>query len=98
MKLDFSSVLRNLDGKPLKWGSEVDATLGIISAEALLANTEDQRGAPAEEKLSRWKLAQRIHGAKVIDVTAEDIVLLKRAINAAFSVAIVGPAFELLDK
>lgn len=104
MKIDFSQELVGLGGKPLKWGKDdpetgeqaATATLEIVCIEALLRPAEGQRGTSADEKLKRWKLAQSIHQGGEVEVTAEDIVLLKNAINTAFDTIVVGPAYALL--
>ena len=49
-----------------------------------------------DEKVKRWALAQKIYGGNT-EVQAEDVALLKKLIGKAYGVAIVGPAYEMLE-
>ena len=94
--IDFSATINDLKGNPLKQDGE-DVTLRDTCTNALLAafQGEQQDG---KTKMSRWKLAQRIHDAKEpIELTAGDVTLLKEVVSKAYSAAVVGPAWTLLD-
>ena len=50
------------------------------------------------DKITYYQLASAIHNSEVIDLSPEDIVLLKKRISLRYPPLIVGRAFELLDK
>jgi hypothetical protein len=57
MKIDFSAVIKDLDGDPVKDG-EKDATLGRVACTALLAGYADEQSLSGEEKVKRFRLAE----------------------------------------
>jgi hypothetical protein len=92
MKIDFSAIIADLDGKPL-----AELTLGTMATNALMLPFEDERNLSGEEKVRRFKLAQRIHGAAEVDLTAEDISLIKKLIAKGYATMPTARAWELLD-
>ncbi len=74
----------------------VKVTLLKVSRSALMANYPEDKSLDGEAKLARWKLAQKINGSET-EVTAEEVVLLKTLIGKAFTAAIVGPAYTILE-
>lgn len=101
MKIDFSRQLKTLEGQPLKDGDRIitlewAATTALLSGDGPAASPVSS--ATGEEKLSRWKLAQRIHGATdPVEMTVEEVSLIKKLIAPNFAVIVVGQAFELLE-
>jgi hypothetical protein len=109
MKVDFSTTLRDLRGKVIQNVVEhgdpasgkppvtEDTTLATVAAEALLYY--DPRGTqdPGIKKAQCAHLALRVHKGGVLDVTAEDIVLLKDKIGAIYAPLVVARAYELLE-
>lgn len=97
MKRNFSAAIKNLDGKPLKEGDK-EVTIGSIAVNALLTPYEDERNLSGDDKVKRFRLAQAIHGADdEIEVTAEQVTLLKTLIAKAYTPLIVGQAYDLLE-
>lgn len=97
MKVDFGKVLTTLNGEPIKDEKEGDVTLGLVSVNALLGG-KPQETASGQEKLKRFKLAEKISGTKgEVDVTAEDVSLLKDLIGTGFGTIIVGRALAMLE-
>lgn len=94
----FETVLKNIDGADLKEpGNDVPITLKSVAVNALLATMPNDSPA-AEEKVKRFILAMKIQGSSgEIDLTPEDIVLIKRMVGQAMATLIVGQAFALLD-
>lgn len=77
-------------------------TLRNISENVLLMPDIDKDGEQKEmtgdEKCKRYDLAMRIHKATgLVDLQAEEIVLLKKLIARGYSTLIVGQAFGILD-
>ncbi len=57
MKIDFSAVIKDLEGDVVKDG-EKDATLGRVACTALLASYADEQNLAAEDKVRRFRLAE----------------------------------------
>ena len=93
--IDFSAVLTDLDGNPMKDG-ENDATLGRIATNALLLPYQDEQNLSGEDKLKRFMLAGKARGPAV-ELTVEEIALAKRLIGKAYGPLVVGRAWALLD-
>lgn len=100
--INFTEVLTDMEGKPLTESSKlpgsngavVDVTLRKICQNALLSNDPKMSG---EEKIKRYILAQRIQQQDLMELSADDISLIKKEIAIYFSPLIVGKAYELLD-
>lgn len=111
MKRNLQTALHFLDGKPLveatKTGTDEAGkdiieqrpiTLAGIAVNALLAQHEDERALPGADKVKRYKLAQKIHDAAgEMDVTAEDVALLKTLIGKTYPPLLVGLAWQILE-
>lgn len=92
MKIDFSAAITDLDGKPI-----ADLVLSRMATDALLMPFPDERDLSGEEKITRFKLAQRIHGKEDADLSVEEVALLKRLIAKAYATLACARAWELLD-
>lgn len=101
MKIDFSAVLKNLDGSPLLRQSQVaDAqpapmTLAHAACDALIL--PDQQQQSGDEKAAQFTLAMKIVKGGEVEITPEDAALIKKRIGAAFGPLVVGRAYELLN-
>jgi hypothetical protein len=93
MKVDFSKPILTLEGKP----DEAKTTLGNLACIALTTMLPEDKDMPAEEKVNRFKLAMTVAKGKVQDLSAEDMVLLKKLIGKMFGPLAVGRAYEILD-
>jgi hypothetical protein len=102
--VDMSRALTDLDGnavyEPVAPGDAVPrmvpTTLGRICARALV---EYVGNAPADpvDKIKWFTLAQRIVGAQQVELSPEEIALLKGRVCEAFGVLVVGQACAMLD-
>jgi len=101
MKIDFSRKLHTVGGLPLKWGRSTDAddaTLRHVCLEALLNATSIEQLEARDCKVRRWRLAQVIASAEDdVEISLEDVVLLKELIGVSYATAVVGPAFDILE-
>lgn len=102
--IDFSTVLTQLNGKPILLGAEDDAPPMTLANACIMALTnpvigDDQDAGDA--KFARFQLAQRIHDAvekqEPLALKAEDVAALKDRIGRAWPVMVVGRAWPLLD-
>lgn len=77
-------------------------TLKKVCENVLLAPETDKNGEvkemSGEEKAKRYGLAKRIYtGTGLVDLQAEEIVLLKGLVGRMYPTLTVGQAFEVLD-
>jgi hypothetical protein len=139
MKVDFSAVLRSLEGKPIvaerrSWhtllrdalaavqpmlagedrfqqlsslvngfitshadsGEDVPLILERVAVTALLQPVEKQ---DAHDKYKCYGLMKKIHGAQeTVELNAEEIAFVKRAVGAShFTAIVVGQAWDLIE-
>jgi hypothetical protein len=97
MKIDFSTVLKDFDGRPLKDGGE-EVTLKSVTQMALMAQYRDETELAATEKVRRFALAMKLqNGSAEVDLPVEDVAEIKRLIGRAMGPLVVGRAYELLS-
>lgn len=109
--LDFSAPITNLDGKPETICTAYDEknpracidekplTLGRVVATILLQRSEADKTADVLELARRGDLARQIWSGKApVDLTAEDIVLIKSLLGkSGFSPLVVSQVLSALD-
>lgn len=94
---DFKKSLTGFDGKELT-DSDKPITLGIICVNALRGTFKGEEDLSGVEKEKRYRLARKIYDQGEVEVSAEEITLLKTLIGKGYPVDIVGPAYELLEE
>lgn len=77
MKIDLNYVLKNLDGTDAKDG-EVAATIRKAAETALISDTAETKPA---EKLTRYKLLQKITVQESPDLSIDELQTLKTAVS-----------------
>jgi len=88
--LDGKAVLDPDSGKP--------ATLKSATTSALLFQGQDDSKMTGDQKLARFALAKKVHDASdTVDLTAEEIVLIKECVNKIFTPLVYGRLVEALD-
>lgn len=93
MKKRFDYVLRSFDGKPLDHNG-AELTMAAAAVSALLAPVE----IPAERKLARYLLAQKIYESpKGVEVSAEELVDIKETIGKVYAPVVVGQIFQWIE-
>ncbi len=101
MRIDFNLVIKDLGNKPIKeniGGKIQDADLKFYSVFSLTGNPKDPtKQINGVEKLKRFELAQKINKGGEIEVTVEEITLIKQLIGEYLPIIIVGRCYELLD-
>lgn len=105
MKVKINKTLSALDGSPAilknEDGKETVLTLKTICVNALQFQEKDVSGS---EKMKRYRLATKIYGTKdsediEMDLSAEDITMLKDLINKSYpSPIVVGQAWDILEQ
>ena len=97
MQVNFSKVLCDVEKKAIKDG-ETEFTLRRACVNALVSETQESQKDSGEDKVKRWKLANRIADAvEEIEVTAEEIALIKKKLNDVYATLIVGQAYGMLE-
>ena len=99
-KIDFTQTLKNLEGNPIKdlpQNPEQNLTLSKACINALLINIPQDK-LTGTEKLERYELAKQIHKNKTLNLTSEQITLLKTLIAKVYGVLPTGQAYEMLEK
>ena len=99
MEIDFDVVVKSLDGVPLPITDSIteekkEIDLKVATIEALLNHKAD---IDAVTKIERFNLAQKIHRGGVIDLTSEEIVLIKKLIGDRWTTLIVGQTYKMLE-
>lgn len=99
MKINFEKVFKTFDGQPIMKGadSKEPITLKWVSIESLIGIYQDEKELQGEEKLKRYKLAMKISNGNIIEISVEEIALIKNLIGKAFGTLIVGQAWEYLE-
>jgi len=99
MQKRFDSIVTQLDGTPWKNEHGEPLTVGKAVTTALLAAYDDDRTLSGEEKFKRFLLAERIHGAGTgtVEVTAENLSLIKLVVARAFTTGVVGFIYRYLE-
>ena len=76
--------------------TETTATLGRVSANALLAMADSDRDMTGDVKVKRYDLAMKVVRGETV-LKAEDIAIIKSAIGKHYAPLIVGQAWRMLD-
>lgn len=103
MKINVKEVLMDLGGKPLKAGPEqTDFMLRDACVTALTtAMPGEQMSGP--ESFKRYKLAlvvsgDGVDGDGVVNLSSEDVSLIKTLVGKLYAPLVVGRVYDALDK
>lgn len=92
MKLDLTASLADFDGNPILDSDASDAkaaTLGGLLLRSLLVPMRGDELMAGQEKVELAMLAQRLHGADEIELTAEETALLKERTGKTYLLPLV---------
>lgn len=100
-EISFSTVILDMEGKPIV-DQGVETTLGKYVIAALLAVYQDEPNLAGEEKVKRFVIASKIQSAagtpgQKVDLTVDEIALVKKLCGKAFAPMVVGRLWALLD-
>lgn len=97
MKRNFDHKFTEITGEPLMYREGVEFTLKIAAVNALQQPYNDEN-LDGTEQIARYDLAVKINSNDVVDLTSEEITLVKRLINKMYkSPVIVAPSWKILD-
>ena len=99
MKIQITKPLVQFNGQPIMDvdgnGNAVPATVKMALVNAVLAPERDEKGI---QKIQKYELAKRLYQAeKEVEVTAEEVVLMKKRVEELYAPLIVGQLAELLS-
>lgn len=94
MKRNFDLPLLELDGTPFA----DKATLKSVCFLMLTTPLQGDNDLPLDQRLKHYALVQAVHKGGVVDVSAEDIALLKARAAKCLSLIAVGRVCELLEQ
>jgi hypothetical protein len=105
MKVNFSTVLNDLQGQPLKRvkvaatkdSAEVleDLTAASAACDALMAGDPNEKD--GKKKIQLFNLALRLANGNDQEIEAAEVVLLEERIAASYAPIVVGRMHELLN-
>lgn len=98
MKINFNEALTNLDGSEIKGVDGKVFTLRIAACNALSAVFDDEPQLSGEEKARRGLTAMRVYSNPDVDLSVEDIAIIKKLIGKAYAPLIVAKAWGILEK
>jgi hypothetical protein len=96
MKLKFNEKIKDLDGNVLKDNGK-ELTLLNVATTSLLAVFDDER-IDGQEKAKRGMLAIKIHSNPDVELTVEEIALIKRLIGKTYVPLVVARAYEIIEE
>lgn len=99
MKYNVLTQLTSIDGTLMRQGpteNDPEATLRDILVQAC-AGADPRKHTEGREKYEIYQLMKKIHDNDEVDISSEEITLLKTLVGEAFSVVVVGPIYDLLE-
>lgn len=98
MKINASATLIGVDGVAIAISDKdkTPAELRTTVVQALLGVYQDEQ-INGNDKLLRFKLAEKIQVGGVVDLTVEEVVLVKLLVGKMYGPGIVGPVYNALE-
>lgn len=96
MKINFKQKIKNFDDTDAVDESGKQVTLDVVCINALMSNNPEER-VSGDEKLKRYDLALKIKNSNELNLSSEDITLLKKLIGNVYSTLIVGQSYKMLE-
>lgn len=99
MKVKIDSVLKDIKGEPLKAAQDSDKILTLKDVLSISLCFIEQKGSTPEESVKRYNLLRSVTDAETeVDISAEDISLMKQLIAKTYGSPVVsGQACLLLE-
>lgn len=95
MFINAPQMIKNLDGTQGTDETRTPLTLGAVICRALMQPDRDANG---DDQIKRFKLAVRIHDAKLpVDITVEEGALIKRLVAKLGLPLLTGQIAEAID-
>ena len=102
MKIDMTKPIKNLIGVNLenpncKLPKKDPLTMKIVCTNSLLTPAQEDKNIDGNEKAKRFELAMRIYTEDEIDLSIDELKLLKDLIGKLYTPLVVGRAYQILD-
>ena len=97
MKLNVNETLKTLNGEVIKDvvnGEAVEATLRTALVNAILSPVEKETGM---DKVKKYELAKRVHSQDEVELSPDDVELVKERVGELYVPLVVGQIFDKLD-
>lgn len=97
MKVNLSGLIKNFDGteaKEVSGDKEKAVTYFDVITRALFT---DNTGDDAKAKYKRYHLAMKLKESEDVDLSAEQITIIKEKVGEAFGALVVGQVWDFLD-
>lgn len=97
MKRNLDTLLLDLKGEPVKegvGGETRPVTVGSILIQSLLTLTQEDQSLAADAKVTRYKLGLKVAPGGEVELTSEDLALLKLLVGRLFSPLVVGRVYD----
>lgn len=101
MKLNVTQVLKQRDGTPMKDvidGNAIDAILRVAIINALEFSLEQDKNEQPIKKYERSKLADRVYENDEVELSIEDVALIKDRVGKVFGSYVVKVVWDLLEE
>lgn len=93
--IDFTQVLKDLDGKPIRHEG-LELAVGEAASIALLAPFQDEQ-TKLGQKTRRFLLAIKVRQGNDAKLTADEVKEIKDVVEKAFAPLVVGRVWEVID-
>jgi len=93
MKRDLNQVMTDLNGDEFA----DKATLKLMCFSALATPMQEDGAIPMDKKMKQYSLVQKVNAGGIIDLTAEEIALIKERASKLFPLIAFGRMVELLE-
>jgi hypothetical protein len=98
---NLNAVINDLSGKPIQESETSLLTLRSAIVKALAFEHAPEQGRPqvsGEDRFKRWSIANKVQNAgESVELTAEEVALIKKQVGDAFLMVVVGPVWSLLE-
>lgn len=92
------NVQKDANGNPLPATIEKELVASELITTALLQPYNDEPGLSADEKVKRFKMAEKIHAnPEAVDLALEDCVTLKAIVAKLYAPLVVGRIVAILE-
>lgn len=93
----MNSVITNFNGDELKGKDGEEITLKKVCVDALLAEVVNEQTS-GNVRMERFKLAKKIHDSDMINLTVEELSMIKERIPKTWNTLVTGMAFQLIEQ
>lgn len=101
MKIKTEIVLMNFNGDVLQdndgKGNLTDANLKHAIVNSLLAPLQQGKNETGVEKVKKYELAKRVYDNDEVELSAEEVSLIKERLAEVYPPLVVGQCFKILE-